>query len=62
MKKNYHIRSLELKDWPQFKLLRLEALRQHPEAFGASLEEESQLTDEMFREGYRASLKFLVLF
>ena len=55
MKKNYHIRSLELKDWPQFKLLRLEALRQHPEAFGASLEEESKLTDEMFREGYSKS-------
>ena len=55
MKNNYQIRSLELNDWTQFRLLRLEALQQHPEAFGASLEEEFLLTDEMFREGYSKS-------
>lgn len=55
MKNNYQIRSLELKDWTQFRLLRLEALQRHPEAFGASFEEECQLTDEMFREGYSKS-------
>lgn len=55
MKNNYQIRSLELKDWTKFRLLRLEALQQHPEAFGASLEEECLLTDEMFREGYSKS-------
>ena len=52
---NLSIRPLELNDWSQFKILRLEALKQHPESFGASLEEECQLTDEMFRDGFKNS-------
>jgi len=46
------IRLLEPKDWPIFKALRLEALLQHPEAFGSSFEEESKLTDEAFQQGF----------
>jgi ribosomal protein S18 acetylase RimI-like enzyme len=34
------IRALEKSDLPLYKPLRLEALRQHPEAFGSSFEEE----------------------
>ena len=34
------IRSLRQTDLPQFKTLRLQGLREHPEAFGSSLEEE----------------------
>ncbi len=39
------IRQLTQQDWQAFKNLRLEALTQHPEAFGSSFEEESTLTD-----------------
>ncbi len=46
------IRLLEPKDCPTFKGLRLEALLQHPEAFGSSYEEESKLTEEAFQQGF----------
>ncbi len=46
------IRPLEIKDWPAFKALRLEALLKHPEAFGASYQEESKLTEEAFQHGF----------
>ena len=46
------IRLLESKDWQAFKALRLEALIQHPEAFGSSFAEESRLTDQAFQQGY----------
>ena len=46
------IRLLKPQDWPTFKALRLEALLQHPEAFGSSYEEESKLTEEAFQHGY----------
>lgn len=52
MKNRYTIRLINESDWSKFKDLRLEALKQHPEAFGSSLEEECQLTDDLFREGY----------
>ena len=46
------IRPLEPNDWPAFKALRLEALLQHPEAYGSSYEEESKLTEEAFQQGF----------
>lgn len=49
------IRVLEDEDWAKFKSLRLEALKQHPEAFGSSFEEENLLTDDMFRETFKNS-------
>lgn len=39
--------------WPSWKSLRLEALRQAPEAFGSSWEEESQWSDEQFQTGLK---------
>lgn len=41
------------KDWKAFKELRLDALLKHPEAFGASLEEEAQLSDDVFQSGFK---------
>ena len=52
------IRLLELQDWLTFKLLRLEALLQHPEAFGSSYDEESKLTEEEFQQGFSACAIF----
>lgn len=46
------VRPLKPQDWPTFKALRLEALLQHPEAFGSSYDEESKLTEEAFQQGY----------
>ena len=46
------IRPLEIKEWPAFKALRLEALLKHPEAFGASYQEESKLTEKAFQQGF----------
>ena len=47
-----NIRLLKKKDWQVFKALRLEALIQHPEAFGSSFEEESALTDEALQHRF----------
>jgi hypothetical protein len=55
MSKIYHIRLLKSEDWTQFKTLRLEALTQHPESFGASFEEECKSTDEAFQLGFKNS-------
>jgi hypothetical protein len=40
-------------DWKQFKTIRLEALLAHPEAFGSSFEEESNLSDEEFEQNFK---------
>jgi ribosomal protein S18 acetylase RimI-like enzyme len=45
-----HIRLLTEHDWQTWKALRLEALKNVPEAFYSSYEEESTLADEVFRE------------
>ena len=61
-----NIRLLQKKDWQVFKALRLEALIQHPEAFGSSFEEESSLElSELFfapsrmteKKGYKTKNK-----
>ena len=46
------IRLLTEEDWQAFKSLRLEALTQHPEAFGSSFEEESKLTDVALQQRF----------
>jgi quercetin dioxygenase-like cupin family protein/RimJ/RimL family protein N-acetyltransferase len=46
------IRLLTQEDWQAFKSLRLEALTQHPEAFGSSFEEESKLTDVALQQRF----------
>lgn len=40
-------------DWLAFQALRLSALQAHPEAFGSSYEEESILSIDSFKEGYK---------
>lgn len=45
-------------DWKQFKTIRLEALFTHPEAFGSSFEEESNLSDEEFEQNFKKSTIF----
>src|ERR1700754_4654917 len=42
----FHIRRLQPEDHAAFRDIRLEGLRLHPEAFGASLEEEERLSPE----------------
>ena len=51
--KTMNIRILNQGDWLAFKELRLEALRQHPEAFGSSFEEESNMSDDIFKDGFK---------
>jgi ribosomal protein S18 acetylase RimI-like enzyme len=50
-----NIRLLEQDDCLIFKTLRLEALLQHPEAFGSSFEEESAMSDAEFLDGFKKS-------
>lgn len=49
-----NIRPLEKDDWVQFKTLRLEALREYPEAFGSSFEEESVMSDEELKASFKS--------
>lgn len=49
-----NIRVLNEADAPAFREVRLRSLREHPEAFGASYEEESELPLERFAERLRA--------
>lgn len=44
------MRALNKKDWSAWKSLRLKALKNAPEAFASSFEEESQWPDERFKE------------
>ena len=52
------IRLLEKENWKQFKAIRLEALSECPEAFGSSLEEESNLSDAEFEQNFKKSTFF----
>lgn len=47
-----NIRLLNKEDWPAFRMLRLKALSEHPESFGSSFEEESNMSDEAFKTGF----------
>ena len=47
------IRQIRPEDWQKFKALRIEALRLHPEAFGATYEYELSKTDEQWQERAR---------
>lgn len=44
------VRLLNEKDWLAYKILRIDALRQHPEAFGPSADEEAQWSDAEFKK------------
>ena len=44
------IRLLDKNDWLAYKTLRLDALLQHPEAFGPSVDEENQWSDFKFKK------------
>ena len=50
-----NIRLLAQEDCLIFKVLRLEALLQHPEAFGSSFEEESAMSNAEFLDGFKKS-------
>jgi RimJ/RimL family protein N-acetyltransferase len=52
------IKQLKLVDLPLFKALRLEALLNHPEAFGSSLEEEENLSAEEWKINFEKSVLF----
>ena len=47
------IKILEDKDWCIFRTLRLEALLDHPEAFGSSYDEEAKFSMEAFKDNYK---------
>lgn len=46
------IRLLKKEEWSIYRTLRLEALRNHPEAYGSSFEEESNLSDDQFAASF----------
>ncbi len=50
-----NIRLLEQSDWQAFKTLRMKALLEHPESFGASFNEESKLTAEASQQQFNSS-------
>ena len=50
-----NIRLLEPKDAEDYYYLRLEALRNHPDSFGSSYEEESTQTLQKFKENFTTS-------
>ena len=52
------IRRLTGKDWVVWKELRLEALYNHPEAFGSSFEEESSWPDDEFQTSLKNNAIF----
>src|SRR3990167_4457866 len=56
--KKIEIKLLTPEDFESWKVLRLEALNQSPEAFGSSFEEEVNLSDEQFKDNLRKSTIF----
>lgn len=49
-KVNVTIKTLTEDNWQEWKAIRLEALQLHPEAFGGAYEDESQDSDESFKQ------------
>ena len=47
---NLKIRILTQEDWQAWKAIRLEALRLHPEYFGAAYEDERQNSEDVFKQ------------
>jgi ribosomal protein S18 acetylase RimI-like enzyme len=52
------VRLLDKNDWLAYKTLRLEALQQHPEAFGPSVDEESKWSDANFKKRLTTCVMF----
>ena len=50
-----NIRLLDKEDWVDFKAIRLEALLNHPEAFGSSFEEESNRSPDDWKAGFKTA-------
>jgi GNAT superfamily N-acetyltransferase len=53
------VRSLHEDDWQDFRSVRLAALRESPEAFAATLEEEEAYDEEFWRERMRRSARLV---
>lgn len=52
------IKTLTPEDWQDWKEIRLEAVRLHPEAFGGSYEDESQHPDDNFKQALHKNTIF----
>ncbi|MDN5797959.1 MAG: GNAT family N-acetyltransferase [Intrasporangium sp.] len=53
------VRALTEEDWAAYRAVRLEGLRESPEAFVASLEEESALGESVWRERMNRSVRLI---
>lgn len=53
------VRALELTDWQQYKAVRLTALKESPEAFVATFDEEAELSDDVWQERMTRSQRLL---
>src|SRR5574337_595619 len=53
------VRALTEDDWEAYRAVRLEALRESPEAFVATFEEESALDESVWRERMNRSTRLL---
>lgn len=54
-----HVRVLGQDDWQTYKDVRLRALRESPEAFVASVEEESEFSDDLWQDRMERSRRLL---
>ena len=54
----FTLRALTPDDWQIWKEIRLESLKIHPEAFGSSYEESSQMADDSFRRALQDTFVF----
>lgn len=61
MKEEIIIRKASVKDWKKFKEIRLDALRNNPEAFGSAYEEEVNRTDNRWKNSLRNKNKVVFL-
>ncbi|MEO7423409.1 MAG: GNAT family N-acetyltransferase [Ornithinibacter sp.] len=53
------VRPLEVQEWEQFRSVRLQALRESPDAFVASFEEESEEGEDFWRDRMQRSVRLL---
>ena len=54
-----NVRPLHEDDWQDYRSVRLAALRESPEAFAATLEEEEAFGEELWRERMRRSARLI---
>lgn len=58
MSASLSIKTLTPEDWQDWKTIRLEAVRLHPEAFGGSYEDESRHPDDIFKQALQKNTIF----